>query len=251
MCGAPFPFRDEVADTNAALGFGRGGGRGGRAGSPGRGCGRRRGCRCRLRPRPPLRVVDDEPVLRHHHCGTPARIGLSVSQLAARAGQREVVTITDPDHLAKIHHGTQRSRFVTSPGVAVDEFCAQLVNLLSTRSPAAVPVCRNAVSRWPRVTRSVWRWPPSGVSPVGADACGYARSGGWCQDGVKDRGEHVRSTLTRSASGTPGVSMPGFRALLTFRGVRSCQILPSSSSRSRCSPSSVLSRRGRTGCEFG
>ncbi|MEV5008681.1 MULTISPECIES: DUF4118 domain-containing protein [unclassified Streptomyces] len=60
-------------------------------------------------------------------------VALTVSQLAARARRLEVVTITDADYLAQIHHAAQLAREATSPDAVVEAVRAQLVGLLHLR----------------------------------------------------------------------------------------------------------------------
>ncbi|MFI9627240.1 DUF4118 domain-containing protein [Streptomyces sp. NPDC052042] len=60
-------------------------------------------------------------------------VGLAVSQLAARARRLHVVTITDADHLARIHHAAHLAETATSPDAVVECVRAQLVGLLHLR----------------------------------------------------------------------------------------------------------------------
>lgn len=60
-------------------------------------------------------------------------IGLAVSQLAARARRLKVVTITDADYLAQLHHAARLAQTATSPDTVVECVRAQLVGLLHLR----------------------------------------------------------------------------------------------------------------------
>ncbi len=60
-------------------------------------------------------------------------VGLAVSQLAARARRLKVITITDADHLARIHHSARLAHAPTSPSTVVDHTRTQLTDLLGLR----------------------------------------------------------------------------------------------------------------------
>ncbi|MEV5737649.1 DUF4118 domain-containing protein [Streptomyces sp. NPDC052292] len=57
-------------------------------------------------------------------------VGLAVSQLAARARRLKVVTITDAEYLAQIHHAAHLAETATSPDAVVECVRVQLVSLL-------------------------------------------------------------------------------------------------------------------------
>ncbi|MFI6722833.1 DUF4118 domain-containing protein [Streptomyces sp. R-74717] len=57
-------------------------------------------------------------------------VGVAVSQLAARARRLRVITITDADHLARIHDTALLVQSATSPDAVVDHVRHQLVDLL-------------------------------------------------------------------------------------------------------------------------
>lgn len=61
-------------------------------------------------------------------------VGLAVSQLAARARQLKVVTITDADHLDKLRETAELARSADSANLVVDRVLEQLVELLDLRS---------------------------------------------------------------------------------------------------------------------
>ncbi|MEV8548067.1 DUF4118 domain-containing protein [Streptomyces sp. NPDC051572] len=60
-------------------------------------------------------------------------VGLVVSQLAARARQLEVVTVTDAGYLARIHATADLAQATSSSGAVVEHVRRQLVELLSLR----------------------------------------------------------------------------------------------------------------------
>ncbi|MYX27528.1 DUF4118 domain-containing protein [Streptomyces sp. SID8381] len=60
-------------------------------------------------------------------------VALAVSQLAARARRLEVVTITDADYLAQLHHAARLVQTATSPDTVVECVRGQLVGLLHLR----------------------------------------------------------------------------------------------------------------------
>ncbi|WP_432971263.1 DUF4118 domain-containing protein [Dactylosporangium sp. CA-233914] len=60
-------------------------------------------------------------------------VGLAVSQLAARARRLHLVTITDADHLSRIHRTTQLVQSGAAPNEVVNQVRPQLVDLLHLR----------------------------------------------------------------------------------------------------------------------
>ncbi len=60
-------------------------------------------------------------------------VGLVVSQLAAYARRLQVITITDADHLARIHETAVLARTANSGLTVVDQVRAQLIDLLQLR----------------------------------------------------------------------------------------------------------------------
>ncbi|WP_406504521.1 DUF4118 domain-containing protein [Streptomyces sp. NBC_00212] len=57
-------------------------------------------------------------------------VGLAVSQLAARARRLKVVTVTDADHLARIHDTAQLARRTGSAATVVDHVRGELTDVL-------------------------------------------------------------------------------------------------------------------------
>nr|WP_052425162.1 DUF4118 domain-containing protein [Streptomyces fulvoviolaceus] len=57
-------------------------------------------------------------------------VGVIVSQLAARARRLEVVTVTDADHLARIHRTADLARSANSADTVVDHVRGELVEVL-------------------------------------------------------------------------------------------------------------------------
>jgi hypothetical protein len=57
-------------------------------------------------------------------------VGLSVSQLAARARRLHLVTVTDADQLAQLHRTTQLVQSGAAPNDVVNQVRAQLIDLL-------------------------------------------------------------------------------------------------------------------------
>jgi hypothetical protein len=60
-------------------------------------------------------------------------VGVTVSQLAARARELKVIAITDDDYLAQIHHTARLVETATGPQIVVDHVSRQLVGLLGLR----------------------------------------------------------------------------------------------------------------------
>ncbi|WP_308404241.1 MULTISPECIES: DUF4118 domain-containing protein [Streptomyces] len=60
-------------------------------------------------------------------------VGLVVSQLAARARRLELVTVTDADHLRRIHETADLARSIGSADVVVEHVRRQLIELLGLR----------------------------------------------------------------------------------------------------------------------
>ena len=60
-------------------------------------------------------------------------VGLAVSQVAARARQLRVITITDAGYLAQIHEAARVAQTATSPNAVIEHVRKQLVDLLSLR----------------------------------------------------------------------------------------------------------------------
>ncbi|WP_406289509.1 DUF4118 domain-containing protein [Embleya sp. NBC_00896] len=60
-------------------------------------------------------------------------VGLSVSQIAARARRLQVIAITDAGYLAQIHDTAELARSSASPDRVVDRVKAQLTDLLGLR----------------------------------------------------------------------------------------------------------------------